>query len=42
MCFETETVGATGAARQETLMVFPVMFKGNAASNLKERPLKNQ
>jgi hypothetical protein len=37
MCFETETVCATGVARKETLVVFSVVFEGNATPYLEER-----
>ena len=37
MCFETETVSATGVARKETLVVFSVVFEGNATPYLEER-----
>jgi hypothetical protein len=30
MCFETETVCATGGARKETLVVFAIVFESNA------------
>ncbi len=37
MCFEAETVGATGVAHKETLVVFAVMFKSNATPYLEKR-----
>jgi hypothetical protein len=37
MCFETETVCATGVARKETLVVFPVVFESNVTPYLEER-----
>jgi hypothetical protein len=37
MCFETEMVCATGVARKETLVVFPVVFESNATPYLEER-----
>jgi hypothetical protein len=37
MCFETETVCATGVAHKEALMIFPDMLIGNSTPNLKER-----
>jgi hypothetical protein len=37
MCFETETVCATGGARKETLVVFAVVFESNAIPYLEER-----
>jgi hypothetical protein len=37
MCFETETVRATGVAHKETLVVFSIVFEGNATPYLEER-----